>query len=164
MSSVNAVSSPNAAIGLGMGIDAMAMLVMMEQANNIQARIQDQFAEIQQRNNLLKDANQWLQQARVLQNQAGDDGSSNMPPAMAEWFKSHGVEYDKTGGDLIHNKDEWSINIENLKTKIDEFSSQNQLETTRLQSLLTKFNQSFELASNTVKKDGESKSTVARNV
>lgn len=70
------------------------------------------------------------------------------------WAKEYGIKWtDINGGASKKTRDgQWDTNIENLKGVIDGMNSDSQLSMIRLQSLIDKRNQAYEMASNTLQK------------
>jgi len=120
--------------------------------------------EMQSKQSELAQARQLLAKMKELQNKAGDDDCTEMPADMAQWLDNHGVDYDRTGNDLRHNKNEWNINIEHLNAWIQNYNSSIELDMLQIQSLMNKRNQSLEMASNIMKKSTEAKEAILRNI
>ena len=124
---------------------------VMDRAEQMEQQLVSQAEDMKKMNNDLAQANEMMAKAKELRNSAGDKAST-MPKHMVDYFKANGIEWDKTGNDYIHNKDEWDVNIGYLKAHVDTLNSQSQMEMIRLQSLMTKRNQAYEETSNQVSK------------
>ncbi|MFK0570975.1 hypothetical protein [Endozoicomonas sp.] len=145
-------------------LDALIMSVLTARADILQAQLEEQIESINQKNNQLEAANQMLARAKELKAQAGTSGNSTMPQDMVAFWDSLGATTDRTGNNDVHNSAEWDVNIESLKGKIEALTSQSQLETTKLQQTINKYNQTFEMLSNFINKYFQSISTIIQNL
>ena len=157
-------------------LDALVMSVLSARAEIIEVQLREQIESIQDKNAQLEEANNWLARAKASKARAGTGGTSsfnerfppadpdnNIPegPSFQEYWDSLGAEHQ--GGDN-HNSADWDVNIEGLKAKIEALTSQSQLETTKLQQTINKYNQSFEMLSNFINKYYQSLGTVIQNL
>ena len=143
-------------------LDAMIMAVLTARADILQNQLEEQIESINQKNQTLESANAMLARAKDLKADAGTSGTSRMPQDMIDFWDSLGANY--SGSDDIHNSAEWDVNIEALKGKIEALTSQSQLETTKLQQTINKYNQTFEMLSNFMNKYFQSISTIIQNM
>lgn len=81
-----------------------------------------------------------------------------------QWLKSNGVDIVDTDGDGTLTADDLSATIENLKGFMDSLNATSQLDLIRMQSLNTKHINSFETMTNLLKKEGDLKSSITRNI
>ena len=58
----------------------------------------------------------YLEEAKSLRAEAKRNGSSYQPQDMADWCDARNIYYEKTGGDLLHNYNEWTELINNMET------------------------------------------------
>jgi hypothetical protein len=144
-------------------LDTLMMRIQSERALMLDDQVRDQAQKIERKNDLLKQANMMLIDARLKKNEAGK-GTSTMSAAMVAFYEQNGIQYDTKGNDYKHKKEEWDINIANLETFVDTLTSNSQLDMTRLQSIMGKYNQTFEMLSNFVKKYQSSVDSVTRNL
>lgn len=143
-------------------LDSLMMRIQTERSIMLDGQVREQAEEIELKNRKLKKANQMVIDARGLQSEA--DSTSMMPLEMRNFYWENGIEWDKKGDDYYHSKEEWDLNIANLETFIDSLTSTSQLDMTRLQSIMGKYNQAFEMLSNFVKKYQSSVDSVTRNL
>ena len=150
-------------------LDALVMSVLTARAEIIEEQLREQIEEIQQKNAQLEEANDWLARAKA---QKADAGTSDTASFALPTDDSNGVSFrdfwmgigaTHQDGDL-HNSADWDVNIEGLKSKIEGLTSQSQLETTKLQQTINKYNQSFEMLSNFINKYYQSLSTIIQNL
>ncbi|WP_252178921.1 hypothetical protein [Endozoicomonas sp. 4G] len=142
-------------------LDALVMSVLTARAEIIEVQLRDQIESIQDKNAQLEVANDWLAKAKAKKVEAGTSGTSTFSQEFKEFWTSLGAKF-QDGSD--HNSADWEVNIEGLKTKIEALTSQSQLETTKLQQTINKYNQSFEMLSNFVNKYYQSLSTIIQNL
>ncbi|MGI9275661.1 MAG: hypothetical protein ACR2PT_12555 [Endozoicomonas sp.] len=142
-------------------LDALVMSVLTARAEIIEEQLREQIADIQQKNAQLEEANDWLAKAKAEKATAGTSGTSEFTEEFKNFWDSLGAEY-QDGDD--HNSADWDVNIEGLKSKIEALTSQSQLETTKLQQTINKYNQAFEMLSNFINKYYQSLSTIIQNL
>ncbi|WP_257294741.1 hypothetical protein [Endozoicomonas sp. YOMI1] len=145
-------------------LDALIMGVLTARADILQTQLEDQIESINQKNDLLEQANAYLAKAKEKKAAAGTSGVSVMSQDMVKFWKQMGAQTDRSGNDDTHNAAEWDANIEHLKAKIESLTSQSQLETTKLQQTINKYNQTFEMLSNFINKYFQSISTIIQNM
>ena len=142
-------------------LDAMIMAVLTARADILQNQLEEQIESINQKNQTRESANTMLARAKELKADAGTSGTARMPQDMIDFWDSLGAKYDDSDS---HNSAEWDVNIEGLKGKIEALTSQSQLETTKLQQTINKYNQTFEMLSNFMNKYFQSISTIIQNM
>ncbi|WOG29309.1 hypothetical protein [Endozoicomonas sp. 8E] len=142
-------------------LDALVMSVLTARAEIIEVQLRDQIQSIQDKNAQLEVANDWLAKAKAKKADAGTSGTTTFSQEFKEFWDSLGAKYQSGTN---HNSADWEVNIEGLKTKIEALTSQSQLETTKLQQTINKYNQSFEMLSNFVNKYYQSLSTIIQNL
>lgn len=141
-------------------LDALVMSVMTARAEIIEYNLRDQIQTIQDKNSELEVMNDWLAKAKKKKADAGS-GTASFDSTFQKYWESIGAErQDGTS----HNSTDWDVNIEGLKGKIEKLTSQSQLETTKLQQTINKYNQSFEMLSNFINKYYQSLSTLIQNL
>ncbi|WP_419836040.1 hypothetical protein [Endozoicomonas atrinae] len=145
-------------------LDALIMAVLTARADILQVQLEEQIESINQKNDLLEEANTFLAKAKEKKAAAGTSGTSTMTQDMIDFWNKMGAQTDRTGNDNVHNSAEWDANIEYLKSKIESLTSQSQLETTKLQQTINKYNQTFEMLSNFINKYFQSISTIIQNM
>lgn len=144
-------------------LDALIMGVLTARADILQSQLQEQIESINQKNKLLEEANAFLARAKEKKAQAGTSGYSRIDQDMKDFWAKMGAKLaDDT--DNLYGSSEWDVNIESLKGKIEALTSQSQLETTKLQQTINKYNQTFEMLSNFINKYFQSISTIIQNL
>ncbi|PJE79759.1 hypothetical protein CI610_01261 [invertebrate metagenome] len=136
-------------------LDALVMSVLTSRAEIIETQLRDQITGIQGRNSDLEEANGWLARAK--------QGKKN-ESAFTQEFKDYWSSLGATHQGNASTSDDWEVNIQSLKGKIEGMTSQSQLETTKLQQTINKYNQSFEMLSNFINKYYQSISSIIQNL
>ena len=142
-------------------LDALVMSVLTARAEIIEVQLRDQIQSIQDKNKQLEVANDWLARAKKEKAKAGTSGSARFTDEFKAFWDSLGAEYQDGRN---HKSADWDVNVEGLKAKIEALTSQSQLETTKLQQTINKYNQSFEMLSNFINKYYQSLSTIIQNL
>ncbi|MDP0561056.1 MAG: hypothetical protein QS721_01455 [Candidatus Endonucleobacter sp. (ex Gigantidas childressi)] len=156
-------------------LDALVMSILTQRAEILEVQLQGQIGDIQKKNEELEEANVWLTRAKEQKANAGTSGSTFFTPEFISYWKSLGAEHqtstrleihfvDPAVAGLYHNSGDWDVNIEGLKGKVEALTSQSQLETTKLQQTINKYNQSFDMLSNFINKYYQSIGTIIQNI
>ncbi len=165
------------------------MMLNLEQTSNLDRQIADQIGEIQTRNSKIKAATEVLTTLRSLKSQGKDDGYADMSLSGAtsvnitvdgvtkplqgkgSWCEELGVNYTDMVGGRPSDKDKAKIwddkaeaNIQNVKSAIDMLNNDSQLANIKLQNLLEKRNNAFEMASKVMATNNQSVQSVVRNL
>ncbi|GLS33049.1 hypothetical protein SAMN04488498_1464 [Mesorhizobium albiziae] len=158
--------------GGGGSLGALALLLQIERYNNLEVQVRDEFEDMQKRNDWLKTANSALAALRV--NRPADDkaikdyGTFVDPQGntqnIHQWMLENGIPIEQNKGDAAGVQSEFDAAISNLKARIDTANSESQISVIHLQSLMDKVNQTVELASNLVAKDGKAKESILGNI
>lgn len=165
-SSVVSVGGDNFRVG-GQTVDfeTLIMSVQTERANLLESQLADQAKAIQDRNALIAQANDMLARAQQLKNQAAQNNNATDGGAdMKAFFDQNGIKYDTTGNDMINNKDEWDVAIQGLKNFTDKLNSNSQMDMIRLQSLMNKRDQAFEMMTNVLQKTSKLNGDIISNM
>ncbi len=148
-------------------LDALVFSVLQTRAEVIEEQLRDQITAIQQQNKDLEEANDWLANARGRRANAAagdtDDnpGRSPFDAPFVEYWTRVGARSQGAGN---HTKDDWDVNIAGLQGVIEAKTSESQLDSTKLQQTINKYNQSFEMLSSFVNKYYQSLSTTIQNL
>ncbi len=181
---IQAVGGDQFVDGTGQTMDLQDLIMAIEskRADLLDKQLADQVGQMKNLNREIAVANKMLNEARNLQNQAGKNGNTEMPPDMIQYFQENGLhqglsEWDKDhawestghtmdsqGHDYIQSKDEWSVSIENLKAHVDQLNSTSQMAMIRLQSLMNKRNQAYEMMTNALQKLSGSVDKIIANI
>jgi hypothetical protein len=166
--------------GQKLDLGTLMMQLQMERTKMIDTGIKDQMSEIKDRNTKLKAFNELLGMMRKFKankcatnddnaagqrfNLPGMEGNKNV----TEWFREFGMSGSYTdvnpGDGTKEWEAEWDANIEVMKGQIDSLNSDSQLSMIRLQSLIDKRNQSFDMMTNTLSKDSKTRDSIIGNM
>jgi len=153
------------------------MAVQIDRANVLESQIKDQIGDMQRRNLWLKNANKALEALR--KNRPSDPSSTaeygsfvwdsrfEEAPGVSSretvlyFMASQGIDISNT---LRADQNNFDTAINNLKTKIDTVNSQSQMDMVRLQGLMDKRNQAFDMLTNNLSKFSKSMDSVIGNM
>ena len=141
-------------------LDAISLAILISRAKILQTRVEQQLKYIESVNAELSEINTMISRASSLKAEAGDDHNA-MPQDMIDFWNKYNAQI--AGDDHEHHGAEWDANIRSLKTVADKISTQSNIETTKLQQDINKFNQAFELLNSMLKKFEDSSKTTARH-
>lgn len=169
---VNNIANFRLTFGGGeMDIQTMFLALSLERAEYLDLQMKDQATEMQNKNQVLREATAALTAARTARQSAeSGDTATDEPTEYTEFVDKYGAQFpdlikrDTTGNDQLHNTEEWDVNIESLKGFLDFHNSQSQTDMIKLQSLQNKFNQCFEAASNQMSKQAKGLDTIIGNL
>ena len=155
-----------------MNIPELIMAIQMERANILEQQVMDQMEDMQKRNEWLREANAALAQLRVARPNGTDEvkgygsftDANGNSKSVKEWMDQNGVQIENTGSDSQGKQFEFDAAIQNLKASIDTANTNSQMDMVRLQGLMDKRNQTFDLMTNTLSKTGKSMDGVVGNM
>jgi hypothetical protein len=157
------------ALGGQMNIPELLMAIQIERANILDGQIRDQMEDMQNRNEWLRDANAALQALRakrpnndtaVADSRGEFTNSKGEKKMVATWLSENGIKIPEGERKQAH----FDTLISNLKGSIDTVNSQSQMDMVRLQGLMDKRNQAFDLITNSLSKFNKSLETVIGNM
>jgi hypothetical protein len=160
------------ALGGQMNIPELMMAIQIERGNIIDGQIRDQMAEMQKRNEWLRDANAALAAMRANRPTNDKDvkdygtfiNSKGETQSVMDFFDKNGIAIEHTGNDEKGVQTEFDQAIANLKSAIDTVNSQSQMDMVRLQGLMDKRNQTFDMITNSLSKFSKSMDSVISNM
>jgi hypothetical protein len=156
MTTTGAVGGASGIQGIGnsgeMNLSTMFAMLQLEMASEKKSQAEEVISSIKAENEVLRQARQFLQEARTLQGQAksNSNGCSNATAEMTAFNAKYDIQFDKTGNDTLHNKDEWEINIKNLESFIESRGMDTQTKMVQLEDLMGKYNAWTQGASKTI--------------
>jgi hypothetical protein len=164
-SAVNAINR----LGGSVNIPEMGLLVQMERHNILQTQVQDQFKDMQKRNEWLKVATDALNSLRSAR-QSGDKDPS-IPLSKVDWpglpkqnleqfFWQNGIAYPPRW----LNQADVDTCIANLKSSIDTVNTNSQLDMVRMQGLMDKLNQATDFMTNWISKNSKTMDSIVGNI
>lgn len=160
-----------------MSIPEMIMAIQIERGNVLDSQIKDQMTDMKERNDWLREANDALATLRTnlppdqpgqeksfgtMQHTAADGTVSTIP--VDAWMIQNGIAVPDAGGDHRGTRAEFEAALANLKSSIDTVNSQSQMDMIRLQGLMDKRNQAFDMMTDTLSKTGKSLDNIVGNM
>ena len=130
-----------------MSLNEKLLMLFLNRAQTMQGIAGDRTEEAQDKLKEIQDARAMKSRMNDLKEKADHDGHAVMPQDMKDYCEAHNVDWDHTGHDDNHNKDEWSVNIQYMDDFIDKLSSNNDLFMIKLRSVVDKSNEAVQGAS-----------------
>lgn len=140
--------------GETMSLQTLIMSLQAERANVLENQFASQAAEIKKRIGQIREANDMMAEM-----QACKKDKKKASSALQKYCKDNGID--------LHNdtsKEAWDTNITRLKSHIDALNSQSQLDDIRMQTLMQKRDQSFQMLTNTIQKIGKTLDSIIANM
>ena len=110
-----------------------------------------------------KECADMIKQARDLQNKAKTgDKCTEMPKEMRDYFTKHGLTWDKTGSDNLHNSDEWDINLKSLTNYQETIGNKTQTLMVYLQDFIGQYNSYLQGANTQIANANQTLTNLAR--
>lgn len=153
-------------------LDTLIMTLQLQRAENIDKQIEDQANEMKSRNQKLQMLNELMIKARgCKEDMAAADTEPFMigtqgPKTMSQWFTEFDLTLELPASDANAEgkKATWETNISNLKGRTDSLNSSSQLDMIRLQGLMNKRNQAFEMMTNVLSKISKNRDAIIANM
>jgi|GEM_PF-1654054 len=140
--------------GSTLDLQTLIMTLQAERANNLEAQLAAQGNEIKQTTARLREARDMMAQMQDCKN-----SQKHAPAELVDYCKKIGLELHKD-----NSKEAWDTNITRLKAYEDELNSQSQLDMIRMQGLMQKRDQAFQLMTNTIQKLGKTLDGIIANM
>lgn len=167
-SRVAAVGSTGATQQIDIG--TLMMLLQLERTGNIDKQLGEMLGEIDARNKRVKNVSEFIDQMRKLK----AEGKSDIEPVTingvtktaAEWATEFGISWTPVGTPSPENDPSanWEANLQNAKSLIDSLNNDSQVMNVRMQNLIEKRNNAFEMASKFMATNNQSVQSVIRNL
>ena len=135
-------------------VDLAVQLAFLQYNQLSNLRTQDKLDEVQNTLSQMNEARNMYNRMKQLKQQAGG-GVSTMPDDMVAYLKANGIDYDHTGNDNIHNKNEWDINMSYLDSHIQKISGMNKTQMLELNQCVEDGNTALREVSTTFAKNTE---------
>ncbi len=162
MSSIQMVGADSYLVdGQNYNTESLIMMLQMNKVNNLDKMLMDQANQIKARNDVMREANDFLADMR---GRKAADKDQGLPPGYANFCAKHGINIPKPNPSHEEEAAEWDANIEALKGFQDAQSSSSQMDMIRMQQIMNKRNQSFETMTNTVSKEAKTMDSIIGNL
>lgn len=160
------VVNPLAGINVqGMDLETAMMAVQADRANLLEQQLKDQVASVQARNDQIAKLNTLLAALQgLLASLDGAEKSSRTLASFSDAQKAQVKSLTDAVGVTLQATDKVSDLVTQLKGRLDELSSSQQMDMLRLQSLSNKRNEAFDVMTNFIKKMQDSRSSIVGNM
>ena len=164
-------------------LGTLMMMLNLDRTKNLDDQIAIQLSEIQDRNTLIKELTEFLSWCRTQKAGGKDDGSPTNGAKMkingverpcqgsGSWAEKFGIGWTDAQGSRPSDKDKaatwdanWDSNINNIKSKIDMLNNDSQMDNIKLQNLLEKRGNAFEMATKVMETNNQTIQSVLRNL
>jgi hypothetical protein len=191
VSSANGIFTITDASGKTQQVDlgTLMMMLNLDRTENLDKQIALQLDDIQKRNDTIKQLTEFLSQARQSKSAGWDDGCANGSNSndghgkmtingvtksiqgTGGWAETLGITWTDVINARPSDKDKaakwdavWDANIANIKSKIDTLNNDSQMDNIKLQNLLEKRGNAFEMASKVMDTNNQSVQATVRNL
>ncbi|WDE02786.1 hypothetical protein SG34_015175 [Thalassomonas viridans] len=121
-----------------LSLETVMMKALSGRSEILDDQIREQAKMISEKNELLKEFNGYLQEARTEQ---AKKKTTDMSPEFVAFIERNDVNVPNDDGDDRYSKDEWTAVIENMQTEIDSLTSTSQTDLIDLQALMNKYDE-----------------------
>ncbi|MEJ0017879.1 MAG: hypothetical protein WDN25_15180 [Acetobacteraceae bacterium] len=151
--------------GSDVNIPEMGLLIQMERSNILSGQVKDQFADMQKRNEWLKQATDMLNDLRA-RRPASENGKGWISNELHDFLTTNGVKVPVGRGENNPNMSATQFDnlISSLKASIDTVNTNSQMDMVRMQGLMDKLNQSFDFMTNWISKNDKSLDSIIGNI
>lgn len=173
--------------GQSFDLSTLMMMLNIDRTQLIDKQIADQMSAVKGRNDKLRQLNDLMSFMRTAKAEGRDDdgalntwtkdgknkgsgtlqiqGTDGVARTIDGWMDHFGLTKTDVQWDADDKKrdSQWDANIESVKGFVDSLNSDSQLDMIRLQSLIDKRNQAFELTSNQLSAEKKVKDTIIGN-
>jgi hypothetical protein len=158
-----------------MPVDVLAFYLAVAQTANLDQQIKQKLGEIQGRQQAIKSARTQMESIAAKMAKCGEKGASPqvMDGALLNYLNANGIKDPSTNlpyqlstkeNPKAYTKEEWQVIKTQVENVIKDHNSSVELDMLSVQSLMSKRNQALEMASNIMKKSGDVKSSIIRNM
>ena len=175
MSQVNATGGAGNVGGIDLGacsgnINFMFAKLQMQLSSSAKESALGHIKDIEDSQKQQKEVADMLQRCRQLQSDANggtgncswDKKASMLPADIAAYMDKNDLAYDKTGGDLAMNKDEWDVAIQSLQAHQEQLGTDIQTKMVYVQDFMGQYNSYLQGANSTIQSGLQTLTSVAR--
>lgn len=144
----------------GVDIQDLILMVQLNRTKQIDDQVRGQMADMMDRNEKIKALNDIMDELRKACPK-DEKGTAKIPDAVAAELKKWGIDVDPS---KEYSKKDFDVFIGSVKTKTDNLNTTGQMDMIRLQSLMDKRNQSFDMMTNTLSKFSKSLDSIIGNL
>lgn len=81
---------------------------------------------------------------------------------MVKYMDEHGLAYDKTGNDHMHNEEEWDVAIASLEARLEELGTDTQQQMVYIQDYMGQYNSYLQGANTQISNSNQTLTSLAR--
>ena len=160
-------------LGADLNIPELILAIQVERGQILDKQIKGQMEDMQKRNEWLRDANAALAAMRNNRPTTDSDGkpsygtftdANGRKQDVATWARANGIDVPTAPDHHGIKQSQFDAAIQNMKSSIDTVNNQSQMDMVRLQGLMDKRNQAFDMMTNTLSKTGKSLDSVISNM
>tara|TARA_B100001248_G_scaffold241598_1_gene208389 strand:- start:62006 stop:62515 length:510 start_codon:yes stop_codon:yes gene_type:complete len=163
ISNVGGISFSFSAEELGnMSVEDAAVAILANKASLMDKKVRGDIEAMQDKNAKLKKANDMLAKARAAFGSVDDDDDAKLPSEVKDFMEDNGIEIPKHSSELEKAGRDAVVN--NLQGYTQQFTDENQLETTKFQQVLGKQQRANEMVSQVLQKMSEGLNARAKDL
>lgn len=146
-----------------MNLETLVMYVQMGRANMMEAQLRDQIGGIQGRTEKLGELRDLLNQLKACPK--GADGKTQIPKELGDKLKANGIRLDDVAGGGYSLDAAGMESAQNtLNAQIDQNNASQQIDMIKMQQLMSKRNEAYDMLTNFLKKSADEINTVIGNM
>ena len=161
----------------GMDLETAMMAVQANRAKNLEDQMNSQLETVKNQNAKMANLNELMSaintaiskfdpkkpEDKLGQTKGwGANGNHDVASGMSKAAEKAGYSFDHNNGNI--KKSELEVAVQDIKTKIDSASNNQQMDMIRLQGLSNKRNEAFETMTNFIKKMQDSRNSIVSNM
>ncbi|HAO34508.1 MAG TPA: hypothetical protein DCQ84_16405 [Candidatus Competibacteraceae bacterium] len=150
--------------GQTIDFETLILSVQTQRANLLESQLADQAQEIQKRNDMIAKVNDMLNEAKNVGARSTDTNPSTGSAALRQFLVDNKIPFGNGGNPLTLLRGEWDAVAQGLKNLTDKLNSQSQMDMIRLQSLMNKRDQAFEMMTNVLQKTSKLNGDIVANM
>lgn len=155
-------------------LGTLMMMLNLDRVSNLDRQLEAQLTEIQERNALLTELTEFMDSCRAAKANGQGPGFPGQMTALEykEKLSEFGISCDALPASVKPSKDEdkktweaqWDAVISSIQSKISNLNNDSQMANIKLQNLMDKRNNAFEMASQVMKSNTGTVESVIRNL
>ena len=146
-----------------MNTDLAVQMVFLQYNDFMNLRTQDKLDQVKATLAEMSACRDMYSRMKELKNKAGG-GTSEMPQDMVDFLDARGIQWDHTGNDHDHDKDEWDINMQYLDSYMQKISGQNKTQMLELNQCVEDGNNALREVSTEFSKYSEMIQAIIQNL
>lgn len=148
-------------------LGTILMMLQLDRTSVADRQIADMLGEINDRNRTLKIMTELMAEMRKLKGNRSGDAQitiNGVTKYASAWMKDMGMPWTEVSGNDSEKDAKWDANIQTVKGRVDMMNNDSQMANIRLQNLVEKRNNAFEMASKVMATNNQSIQSTIRNL